>query len=136
MKLTVFFEEPYWVGIVETEKDGKLFAGRHIFGAEPSLPEVWQFVLHRLPALADRLSCGVDTAKSPLKTVSPKRLARLAAKESRARGVSTASQEAIRQEIELRKRERTRLGKEQREAAAERKREIAVRKAKAKHRGR
>jgi len=136
MKLTVFFEEPYWVGIVEVEKDGKLLAGRHIFGAEPSLPEVWEFVLHGLPSMVDRLSCGVEIAKAPLRPANPKRLARLAAKESRARGVGTASQEAIRLEFEQRKQERTRLTKERREAQAKRKRELAVQKAKAKHRGR
>ncbi|KHF37661.1 hypothetical protein CM49_00181 [Paenibacillus sp. P1XP2] len=136
MKLTVFFEEPYWVGIVEVEKDGKLLAGRHILGGEPSLPEVWEFVLHGLSSVADRLSCGVDIAEATQPKANPKRLARLAARESRGRGVSSASQEAIKQELDLRKREKTRLSKELREAQAKRKREIAVQKAKAKHRGR
>ncbi|MBE9914471.1 YjdF family protein [Paenibacillus donghaensis] len=136
MKLTVFFDEPYWVGVVEVESGGKVMAGKHTFGAEPSLQQVWEFVLQELPALVERLSVGVTANKAPRKAVNPKRLARLATRETRSRGVSSASQEAMRLELEKRKQERSRLGKEQREALAARKREIAVRKAKAKHRGR
>ena len=35
-KLTVFFEEPFWVGIFERIEDGKLsVANGNILGAEP-----------------------------------------------------------------------------------------------------
>ena len=36
-KLTVFFEEPFWVGIFERIEDGKLSAAKVTFGAD-SLP--------------------------------------------------------------------------------------------------
>lgn len=35
MKLTVFFENPYWVGVVCKEEEGRLNACRVIFGPEP-----------------------------------------------------------------------------------------------------
>ncbi|MDR0267109.1 YjdF family protein [Paenibacillus sp.] len=136
MKLTVFFDDPYWVGVVEVESEGKVMAGKHTFGAEPSLQQVWEFVQRELPTLVERLSIGVTANKAQRRAVNPKRMARLAARESRARGVNSASQEAMRLELEKRKKERPRLSKEQREALAVRKREIAVQKAKAKHRGR
>ena len=34
-KLTVFFEEPFWVGIFERIEDGKLSVAKVTFGAEP-----------------------------------------------------------------------------------------------------
>ena len=34
-KLTVYFEEPFWVGVFERFKEGKLSAAKVVFGAEP-----------------------------------------------------------------------------------------------------
>ena len=39
-KLTVFFEEPFWVGIFERIEDGKLSVAKVTFGAEPKDYEV------------------------------------------------------------------------------------------------
>ena len=43
--LTVFFEEPFWVGVFERSEKGKLSAAKVIFGAEPKDREVFEFVL-------------------------------------------------------------------------------------------
>ena len=34
-KLTVFFEDPFWAGVFERISEGKLFAYKVTFGAEP-----------------------------------------------------------------------------------------------------
>ena len=44
--LTVFFEDPFWVGIFERIEDGKLSACKVTFGAEPKDYEVWDYILH------------------------------------------------------------------------------------------
>ena len=44
-KLTVFFEEPFWVGVFEHVSDGKVSVCRVTFGAEPKDYEVYDFVL-------------------------------------------------------------------------------------------
>ena len=44
-KLTVFFEEPFWVGIFERIEDGKLSAAKVTFGAEPKDYDIQEFVL-------------------------------------------------------------------------------------------
>ena len=44
-KLTVFFEDPFWVGIFERIEKGKLSVCRVVFGSEPKDYEVWEFVL-------------------------------------------------------------------------------------------
>lgn len=44
-KLTVFFDEPFWVGVFERIEDGKLSVCRVTFGAEPKDYEIYEFVL-------------------------------------------------------------------------------------------
>ena len=45
-KLTVFFEEPFWVGVFGRVADGKLSVGKVTFGVEPKDYEVYEFVLN------------------------------------------------------------------------------------------
>ena len=58
-KLTVFFEEPFWVGVFERVSDGKLSVCKVTFGAEPKDYEVYDFVLKNYYRL--RFSSAVAT---------------------------------------------------------------------------
>ena len=42
-KLTVYFEEPFWVGIFERIEDGKLSVAKVTFGEEPKDYEVQEY---------------------------------------------------------------------------------------------
>lgn len=44
-RLTVFFENPFWVGVFEKYKNGKLKVAKVTFGAEPKDTEVYAFIL-------------------------------------------------------------------------------------------
>lgn len=44
-KLTVLFDEPFWIGLFERERDGRYEACKVTFGAEPKDHEVYQFIL-------------------------------------------------------------------------------------------
>ncbi len=44
-KLTVFFEEPFWIGVFERIENGKLSAAKVTFGAAPKDYEVYEFIL-------------------------------------------------------------------------------------------
>ncbi|MDQ0086651.1 hypothetical protein J2T12_000045 [Paenibacillus anaericanus] len=138
MKLTVYFEGQYWVGVVEVTVEGKLKAYRHIFGAEPKDPEILEFVNFRLLSVINGITqaVGVENVMNSTGRINPKRLARLAARETSARGVSSFAQEALRQEYEQRKKEKQVKSKEERESMEDFKRELKVQKAKEKHRGR
>mgnify|MGYP002508799592 FL=1 len=46
-KLTVFFEEPFWVGVFERVSDGKLSVCKVTFGAEPKDYELYEFILKK-----------------------------------------------------------------------------------------
>lgn len=139
MKLTVYFEGQFWVGVVEEMIGGQLKAHRHIFGSEPKDPEIFQFVMQEMPRISEVLSRsrGVEGDEaSEARRVNPKRLARLAARELNRRGISTFAQEALKEELLLRKKEQKSLSREERERQQAYKREQKVLKAKQKHRGR
>jgi len=136
MKLTVFYDGQYWVGVVEEIIEGKLRAGRFIFGSEPKDQEVIQFVYTRLLDFMDGLSEEVALNNQLTRKMNPKRIARMVAREVKANGVSTFAQAAIQLEYEKRKKEKQNLTRERREEMKEYKRDIKLKKAKEKHRGR
>ena len=45
---TVFFEDPFWVGVYEREEPGGLTACRVVFGAEPKDGEIYEWMLCRI----------------------------------------------------------------------------------------
>lgn len=44
-KLTVFFDDPFWVGVFERHDEGLLETSRVVFGAEPKDYEVMRLSL-------------------------------------------------------------------------------------------
>lgn len=136
MKLTVFFNGQYWVGVVELQEGTKLRASQFIFGAEPKDAEVLDFVQHQMLGLLSSCKEQVDIRTASEQKVNPKRLARQVAKEMRTTGVSTFAQEAMKLDLALRKKERKATNKKKDELLQEKKYLLKVQKAKEKHRGR
>ena len=71
--LTVFFEEPFWVGIFERVENGKLSVSKVTFGTEPKDYEIWEFVLKEYDRL--QFSPSVEVTAKEL-TKNPKKLQR------------------------------------------------------------
>ncbi|WP_027409938.1 YjdF family protein [Anoxybacteroides tepidamans] len=136
MKLTVFYDGQFWIGVVEQREKEELRAVRYVFGSEPKLEEVLTFVNGPMLSLLEKSRATTLVPHAEQKTKNPKRLQREAAKEMKQRPLSTYAQTAIQLELEHRKKERKVLRKEQREALMQRKWELKRLKAKARHRGR
>lgn len=130
--LTVFFEDPFWVGMIERVDEGKLSVARMVFGTEPSDQQVYEWVLCDYARL--RFSPAVDGVKEVRLATNPKRRQRQAAA-ARGSVLSTKSQLAMQLAHEALKKERKTRSKEQREAEDQRKFELHIAKKKAKHRG-
>ena len=79
-KLTVFFEEPFWVGIFERIEDGKLSAAKVTFGAELKDCEVQEYIQKWYFSL--KFSPVVETVVKDIKR-NPKRMQREAKKQER-----------------------------------------------------
>ena len=135
MRLTVLFDPPYWIGLLEDERDGLLYVTRYIFGAEPSDQQVYEFVLREAVSLFARMTVGVPTESAEEHRVGYKRMIREAKRATEERGISTQAQQAIRQQIEANQQARRVICRADREAERDRRREIARQKAKDKHRG-
>ncbi len=130
--LTVFFEEPFWVGIFERMEQRNLSVCKVIFGAEPKDYEVWEFILRHYrdlkfsPAIKAELKQSADN---------PKRRQRSIKKQLQNVGVGTKSQQALAAQREELKTERKKVSKEQREAEKQRKFELKQQKRKEQHKG-
>jgi len=136
MKLTIYFESPYWVGLLEEERDGLLYVGRHVFGAEPSDAEVYVFVLHGLVNLQARMTVGVPVESIEKRRVNPKRMAREVRREVANEHLTSKAQEAMRLQLEANKVEQRRETRQHREALRDYKCAITRLKVKQEHRGR
>ena len=132
-KLTVFFEDPFWVGVFERIENGKLSVCKVTFGSEPKDYEVWEFVLKYYYQLKFSPSVDVVVKKEATNT---KRVQREARKQSASSGIGTKSQQALQLQREENKLERKTISREQREAEKQRQFELKQQKRKEKHRGR
>ena len=91
-KLTVYFEEPFWVGVFERIEDGKLSVAKVTFGAEPKDYEVQQYIQKYYASL--KFSPAVDTVVRDIKR-NPKRVQREAKRQMQGTGIGTKSQQAL-----------------------------------------
>ncbi|QJC88187.1 YjdF family protein [Bacillus inaquosorum] len=136
MKLTIYYDGQFWVGVIEEVNNGKLRAFRHLFGKEPKDSEVLDFVHdHLLTIMSKTEQEGVRLKGRHQKKVNPKRLQRQVSKELKNAGVTSKAQEAMKLEFEARKQKKKQLTKEQRENLKEKKYLLKKQKAKKKHRG-
>jgi len=131
-KLTVFFDNPFWVGVFECVEKNKLSVCRVVFGAEPKDYEVYDFILKNYKNLKFGSSLEVKVKK--IKN-NPKRLQREVKKQSKQVGIGTKSQLALQKQREEMKLERKKESKQIRELENRRKFELKQEKRRQKHRG-
>ena len=131
-KLTVFFEEPFWVGVFERVDNGKLSVCRVVFGLEPKDQDIWAFILKNYCKL--KLSPTVDVAlKKPASN--HKRMQREVKKQTLQTGIGTKFQQALQLQREETKTKRRQLNKQQKDAEKQQIFDLKQQKRK-KHRGR
>lgn len=131
-RLTVFFEDPFWVGVFEREEDGRLSVSKVTFGAEPKEYEVQEFVERYYYRL--QFSPAVETVVKDVKK-NPKRMQREAKKQVLESGIGTKAQQALKLQQEQNKQERKVKSREQKEAEATRMFELKQQKKREKHKG-
>ena len=131
-KLTVYFEERFWVGIFERIEDGKLSVAKVTFGAEPKEYEVQEYVQKYYFSL--KFSPAVDTVVKDIKR-NPKRMQREAKKQMQEIGIGTKSQQALKLQQEQNKQERKVRSQEKKEAEKLRMFELKQQKKREKHKG-
>ena len=104
---TVFFEDPFWVGILEENYNGINYMGKHIFGAEPSNSELLQFYIYEFEKIK-KLKIGETDIET--KKINFKKSMNKSKKTQGKIGVGTKSQNlfqrAFEETMETKKKER------------------------------
>lgn len=132
LSLTVYFEEPFWIGVFESVNAQKLSVCKITFGAEPKDCDVFEFILSNFNNL--KFSRGIKIEQRKIAS-NPKRDKRNAKKQLSLTGIGTKSQQALALEREAQKTERKKVSKEQREAEKNRQFELKQQKLKEKRKG-
>lgn len=133
LRLTVFFEEPFWIGLLERGGRGGYEVSKITFGAEPKDYEIYDFMLKNYGRL--RFSPATVTKTIVEQHGNPKRMQRSINKQLLHTGIGTKAQQALKLQQEQGKLTRKTRSREEREAAAERRFALHQSKLKAKHRG-
>ena len=131
-KQTVFFEDPFWVGVFERIENGKLSAAKVTFGAEPKDYEVQEYIQKCYYSL--QFSPAVATVIKEKKK-NPKMMQRDAKKQMQENGIGTKSQQALKLQQKQNKQERKRRSREQKELDKQRMFELKQQKKREKHKG-
>ena len=132
VKLTVYFEEPFWIGVFERIEDGKLSVAKVTFGAEPKDYEVQEYIRKLYSSL--KFSPAVDTVVKDMKR-NPKRMQREAKKQMQETVIGTKSQQALKLQQEQNKQERKKRSHQRKEAEKKRMFELKQQKKREKHKG-
>lgn len=132
VKLTAYFDDPFWGGVFEHMEGGTLSACKVLFGAEPKDYEVLDYVLHHYHEL--KFSPAVK-AEQKQTADNPKRRQRKVKKQLQSTGIGTKSQQALAAQREELKTERKKVSREQKEAEQQRRFEIKQQKRREKHKG-
>lgn len=132
-KFTVFFEEPFWVGVYERVDGGGYYEACKItFGAQPKDYEVYAFLLENWDKL--RFSPALEVRRLEDRKTNPKRMQREVKKQLQS-GIGTKAQQALQRMREQQKQERQTHSKERREAEKEQRFALRLQKRREKHAG-
>ncbi|ETP71793.1 Protein of unknown function (DUF2992) [Lachnospiraceae bacterium JC7] len=131
-KLTIFFEDPFWVGVFEKVSDDRLSVSKMTFGSEPKDNEVRDFILKYYGELKFSPAVEVRFKKT---ADNPKRRQRNAVKQMQNTGIGTKSQQALQKQREEMMVERRQNKKEMREAERQKQFDLKQQKRKEKHKG-
>ena len=132
-KLTVLFENPFWIGVFERKEDRNLSVAKVISGAEPKEYDVYEFIQRNYYDLEFSPAVKVHAEKSAR---NPKRRQREARRQLENTGIGTKSQQALKLQQEQNKMEKRVKSREKKEAEVQRKFTLKQQKKRDKHRGR
>jgi hypothetical protein len=94
---TVFFEDPFWVGVLEENYDGINYMGKHIFGAEPSNSELLNFYVYEFDKIK-KIKIGETNIKT--KKISFKKSLNKSKQVQNKIGIGTKSQNLFQKSLE------------------------------------
>ncbi len=132
-RLTILFEDPFWIGLYEREYDGKYEVCKITFGSEPKDYEVYSFMLSNWGRL--KFSPALTGSQATSEHINPKRMQRIIKRQLKTGYIGTKAQQALKLQHEQIKTETKTRRKAERELENKRKFELRQKKKKERHRG-
>lgn len=133
-QITVYFEDPFWVGVYERRNGNLLEVSRIVFGEEPKDNEVFYYLLENWGKL--RFSPLIQAEGREERKINPKRMQRAINKQLSRTGIGTKAQQALKLQQEQNVTRRKAKNKQQMEEEKLLKFELKQIKKKEKHKGR
>lgn len=138
VKLTILFNNPFWIGVFEESKGEDYKVCKVTFGAEPKDAEVYDFIVQnyyklKFKIIEDDKKDGIIT--SDFEKINPKRIQKLIKKEVQNKGICTKAQAALKAQHEENKIERKKKSKEEKESEKQKLYELKKYKRREKHKG-
>jgi len=132
-KLTVFFDDPFWVAVYECAQNGKLEVAKTVFGAEPKDYDVYEYFIKNWNRL--RFSPPIADDAENERKINPKRMQRAIGQQLSQSGIGTKAQQALKLQQEQNILERKSFHRQKTEEEKQRKFELRQQKKKEKHNG-
>ena len=133
-QLSVFFEEPFWIGVYERMEGNRIEACKIIFGSEPKDYEIYNFLNDNWYRL--KFSPPIPGDELVERKINPKRMQREIAHQLQTPGIGTKAQLALKALQEENNAERKLHSKQKKEEEKDRQFELRQQKKKEKHKGR
>jgi len=133
VKVTVLFEDPFWVGVVERNDEQGYQVARVVFGSEPTPPELYDHMLKYYGTFQFTTPSLTDLPE--YKKVNYKRAQREAKRVAVQQGVGTKAQEAVRLKTESRTAEQKAAARQRAAEDAQKKFALKQEKRREKHKG-
>lgn len=112
-KLTVYFDDPFWVGVFERKDETGYRVSRIVFGAEPTDAELYEDIQHEYVHLD--FGRSIQHQVKIVRKKNFKRMQREVRKEVYEEGIGTKAQQAMKLQMELSKKEHQVRSREQKE---------------------
>ena len=134
VKLTVLFNDPFWIGVFEIEDKNLYMVSKATFGCEPNDTEVYEFIIKYYYKLRFSKQESHENDRA-LKKVNPKRQQREIKRQLEKNVIGTKAQRALKEQHEITNVNRKKKTKEEKLAEERRKYEIKQAKRKENHKG-
>ncbi|NOH15346.1 YjdF family protein [Clostridium cochlearium] len=135
IKLTVLFNEPFWIGIFEVYENDGYKVCKVTFGSEPKDEDIYHFILKEFKNLKFSSIIANLNRKLVIKRENPKRMQRKIRKETKNEGIGTKAQIALKKQYEENKLINKKINKDRKNEIKERKFQLKQIKKKKKHKG-
>ena len=132
-KLTIYFEDPFWVGVFEREDETGYRVSRVVFGPEPTDRELYEYIQKEYKSLD--FGRPIESQIKIVRKENFKRMQREVRKEVYEEGIGTKAQQAVKLDLEQNKKERQITSRAKQEEAKALKFQLKREKKKEKHRG-